>query len=182
MIPSPPLDADGALAANWHEVMAALKPGVLAPCCTCRRSSIWHWFDGERYHPLHNAPHCVTRLFEEWYAMIAAGEVRAAGALRLTGAYARRSSAVVVELGSRDGGSPYFRPGMPEGTPWTAVAKLADGREIVTPCAHNAEHAHAVNRRWRARARRGIAQPGQEQPVAGWIVDPTGQHSEKWDR
>jgi hypothetical protein len=186
MIPAPPLDADGALATSWHEVVAALRPGILAPCCICRRSSVWHWFDGECYHPLHNTLHCITHLFDEWRSMIVAGEVRSAGETRLTGAYARRARVggdAVTELSSRNGGSPYFWPGMPTGTPWTVVARLADGREVITPCAHNATHARRVNTRWCALARRGIAgHPGNAVPICGWIVDPAGQHLEKWDR
>lgn len=182
MIPSPPLDTDGALATSWHEVMAALQPGILAPCCICRRSSIWHWFDGDCYHPLHNTPHCVSHLLDEWRSMIVAGEARAIGPVRLTGAYARRARELPAELSSRDGGSPYFRPGMPAGTPWTAVAVLADGREVITPCAHSAAHAQRVNTRWQALARQRIAgYPGDAIPLSGWIVDPAGQHVEKWD-
>lgn len=181
MIPPPPLSADGALAVGWHEVSAALRPGILASCCVCRRSSVWHWFDGTRYHPLHNTPHCIAGLFDEWRALIAAGEVRSIEAVRLTGAYARRARDVPAELSSRDGGSPYFRPGMAAGTPWVAVAKLADGRELITPCAHNEAHARQVSARWHALARQGIAgYRGDAVPVSGWVVDPTGQHLAEW--
>lgn len=182
MIPPPPLTADGALATSWHEVMAALRPGILAPCCACQRSSIWHWFDGQCYHPLHNTEHCVTHLLEEWRAMIAAGETRPIGAVRLTGAYARRARGVPLELSSRNDGSPYFRPGMAAGTPWTAVTRLADGREIISPCGPNRDHAYRTNAHWRALSRQDSAiKLGDFLPVSGWIVDPTGQHLEKWD-
>jgi hypothetical protein len=185
MIPSPPLAA-GALITTPAVVLAELRPGILRPCCICKRSSVWHWLDERQYyHPLHNATHCIEHLFEEWYAMIAAGEVRSA-MTRLTGAYARRAGTTrtaPVALGSRDLGSPYFRPGMTEGTPWTAVARLADSRELITPCAHNPAHARRVNLRWKALAHQGIAAyPGDAPATAGWIVDPIGQLIEKWDR
>ena len=182
MIPPPPLDADGALATSWHEVATALRSGILAPCCVCRRSSVWHWFDGQCYHPLHNTPHCITGLLEEWRAVIAAGEARSIATVRLTGAYARRAQGVPTELSSRDGGSPYFQPGMVAGTPWVAVAKLADDRTLITPCAHNEAHARQVSARWHALARQNMAgYPGDAVPVSGWVVDPAGQHLDRWD-
>ena len=185
MIPSPPLE-DGALLLTSSAVLEALRPGILAACCVCKRSSVWHWLDdGQRYHPLHNTVHCVDALFAEWYAMIAAGEVRPVGAIQLTGAYARRASVTQlapVKLGSRDLGSPYFRPGMPEGTPWTAVTRLADGREVISPCGPNRAHAYATGAHWRALGRRGaMSGLGDFLPTAGWVVDPTGARCDEWE-
>jgi hypothetical protein len=103
------------------------------------------------------------------------------------GAYARRAAEqrgdvtpATARAMSVSMGSPYFIPGMPEGTPWTVVAEMPDGPPLVTPCGANVEHAHRVNRFRQAATARGDRPDGRSLPVGGHIVDPAGEIHERW--
>lgn len=187
MIPAPPLDTAGELATDATQVADALVPGTLSACCACRRGSIFHWSHDGRYVALH--PTCVPRLLEEWRALIASGQTAAVKTTgELVGAYARRAA---QRSGSRRApgravsaslGSPYFIPGMPEGAPWVAVADRLDDVPLITPCGLNEAHARLVNARRRAATAHGFGPNlSSTLPIAGWVVDPAGEISDRWD-
>lgn len=193
MIPNPPLGGpfrrDDELAVNRWTLIANLVGGILAPCCACHQSSATYWEHGGRYTPLHER--CVDHLIREWREMVAHGEADAPPpAERPMGAYARRAAARAVERGDRPTvgravsvnlGSPYFIPGMAEGTPWTAVAEMPDGIRRISPAGDHEAHARRVCALWRAAAARGFVDTfGGQLPVRGYVVDPTGARSDEW--
>lgn len=187
MIPAPPLDAAGELALSATQVAVALVPGTLSACCACRRGSIWHWEHDGRYVPLHRT--CIGKLIEEWQALIASGQTESVQTTgKLAGAYARRAAArsgasrPPTRAVSASLGSPYFRPGMPEGAPWVAVADMSSDVPLITPCGLNEAHARQVNDRRRAATEHGFA-PDLHGPLprGGWVVDPAGAISDRWN-
>jgi hypothetical protein len=190
MIPNPPL-RDGQLAVNSWTLVANLVGGILAVCCTCHHATVTHWEHEERYVPLHER--CAGHLVQEWRAMLAQGDAEAAPPVEQPmGAYARRAARRPVEVAagrpafaratSASLGSPYFIPGMPEGTPWVAVAEVSDGGRLVTPCGFNESHARKVNVHRRASTVLGHpAGPRNLAPMRGYVVDPTGARSDAWE-
>jgi hypothetical protein len=187
MIPPPPLTENGRLALNRRDVQAALVGGILACCCVCPHSSVTHWEHEGRYAPLHER--CAAHLVAEWRELIANDQVNmAAPAGRPLGAYARRAATrgvpekQVFRTFSISLGSKYFVPGMPEGAPWVAVADMPNGIDLVTPCGMNEEHARRTNVFHRASTARGFTAGHLGLvPVGGWVVDPTGAVSDRWD-
>jgi hypothetical protein len=188
MIPNPPL-RDGQLAANNWTLIANLVGGILATCCTCHQTTATHWEHEGRYVPLHER--CAGHLIQEWRTMLAQGDAQAAPPVeRPMGAYARRTAArptvadrpTFTRATSVSLGSPYFIPGMPEGTPWVAVAEMSDGGKLITPCSFNESHARKVNTHRRASTARGhLAGPRNLATVRGYVVDPTGVLSDAWE-
>lgn len=189
MIPNPPLTSEGELAVNHWTLLANLVGGILATCCACAQASATHWHHDGRYVPLHER--CAGHLVREWRTMIEHGQADIAPpAERPLGAYARRAAAKAVETGnapvvgravSVSLGSPFFIPGMPEGTPWVAVAQMSDGIPRISPAGLNEAHARRVNEVWRVSAARGFAATfGGRLPLGGYVCDPTGARSQEW--
>lgn len=185
MIPTPPLTESGELPETLEaDVRAALVSGVLSACGLCGHGTIWHWPRAGRYAPLH--PHCVDKVVDAWREM--AAEERSSATPpsgRLTGAYARRAQAAGRPDHRRSAsaslGSPFFIPGMPEGAPWVAVARMGDdGVSVVCPCELNEGHARKVNRHYRALTLAGYPILPGRFAVAGHVLDPTGAISDPW--
>jgi hypothetical protein len=190
MIPPPPLTEDGELALNEWGVKATLVGGILARCCVCPHSSVTHWGYEGRYVPLHER--CASHLVAEWRELIANDQTSVAVPVgRPLGAYARRMAAqagrgadasTVYRVTSVSLGSPYFRPGMPEGAPWVAVANMSGDVPLISPAGANGEaHVRRVNELWRASAVRGFMLTfGGRLPLGGYVMDPTGARSDEW--
>lgn len=190
MIPNPPLNEDGELAASRWTLLANLVGGILSTCCTCRVASATHWEHEGRYIPLHER--CVDHLIQEWRTMIAHEEASLPAPVeRPMGAYARRAAARVVgperppvayRAVSVSLGSPFFIPGMEEGAPWVAVANMPDGIPRISPAGANGEaHVRKVNSLWQAAAVRGYTLTFDGVlPLGGYVCDPTGARLEEW--
>lgn len=190
-VPNPPRDEHGALASNRYHVLASVRPGILGSCCACGHTCGTWWHDGTgAYTALHER--CAPKLVEMWQAMIedGIGETPAVG--RLTGAYARRAAARAggrtgtdrtappISVRSVDRGSPFFRPGMPDGSPWVAFGQSITGQPLV-PCGSQQAARDAVTR-WRSYSERDITPPGMTTVVGGVVVGPDGALSESWGR
>lgn len=188
MIPTPPLTDDGELAVNRWTLLVNIVGGILSPCCACRHTSATYWHREGRYVPLHER--CVDHLISEWRMLIEQGQASIPEPTgRQMGAYARRAASrapsgtapVLTRTASVSLGSPYFIPGMPEGTPWTAVAEMPDGIPLITPCGPQEDYARKVNGTRRAATALGqrCGSAGQV-PLGGYVVDPTGARSDEW--
>lgn len=179
-LPAPPRTAQGALAVDRYQVVADMCEGLLSACCVCGQSGGWWWRQECTYFPLHSR--CVPKLIEFWTSMIAEGAQETMRSAPLVGAYARRAaarSATVTRPASVDGGSPYFRPGMPAGAPWTVCVLTVVGVSIV-PCGLNAEYARALAGRQRAAQDAGVPGSHGAQIVGGCVVGPDGAVSCQW--
>lgn len=192
--PDPPLNEHGRLAVNTADVQAALVDGLLGGCCVCQHSTIWWWPapDGS-FHPLHSS--CARRLLARWAERVESGDtdtpsVAPEVASAALGAYARRARASggpatvaprqATRTRSRSLGSPYFRPGMPEGSPHTIVARTGDGETLAIPATGPRSAASALSR-YQALARTG--QPyrlGGPVLVGAAIVGPDGKITDRW--
>jgi hypothetical protein len=186
----PPLNEHGRLAVNVADVAEHLEYGLTSGCSACDHSTIHYWRTptGE-YIPVH--PGCARRLVEQWRERVETGDVDqepelGGGARR--GAYARRSGpsgervhpARPTSKPSRSLGSPWFRPGMPEGAPWMVIVETHNGR-------HNYEHgdseAHArtVLGRYQSLTEAGLPlSPGEPHAVGAALLDPTGTVVDGW--
>lgn len=194
MIPAPPLTDDGKLAQDYWQVRVNIVGGISGLCCVCRQDGATHWDNDGQFVALHER--CVLHLIQEWQTMIENGEAKlAAPTERLLGAYARRAAERSGQVGpelvaaessvSMSLGSPFFQPGMPKGTPWVAVAEMADGRPImISPAGASEAHARKVNRHWQAAASRGfvLTFSGRGLPNGGYVCDPTGARLDAWTR
>lgn len=170
-------------------IISELCPGIVGACCVCDHGTGWWWRQDRDYHPLHDR--CVERLIEMWAQMTDTTEQPVVVSSRRTGAYARRAGAVAARPAttepatpvrtrtvSRDGGSPYFRPGMPEGAPWIACVLTTAGLSI-TPCSANEQAARSVAGQWAALGRGQFPHKGAQ--VAGaWVVGPDGTVIPVW--
>lgn len=175
-LPTPPRTPQGELDATVVSVMAELHSGILAACCVCQHSSSFWWRHDREYHPLHER--CVDRLIELWGQMGASGAA-APQVTRRTGAYARRAAvsaepAAVARAVSVDLGSPFFRPGMPQGAPWTACALTMTGVSFV-PCGLNEDFARTTVNRWAILMQQGAPGGPRDTMIAGCsLVGPDG--------
>jgi hypothetical protein len=190
-LPAPPTDDSGQLAINRYGVLGALYDGVLAPCGACGQTTGWWWRQGgddngvgASYYPVHQR--CVDRMIETWREMIADGGGAGLSGAPLAGAYARRAAArgktgmMVATLRSINSGSPYFRPGMSAGTPWTAVARSALGGVVIAPCGGHEWRAIEITRRWQVLSRHSRTSPGEAPMIGGCVVGPDGAVSCGW--
>jgi hypothetical protein len=152
----------------------------------CDHSAGRWWRSGQEYYPLHDR--CVTRLVELWSELDTTVEPMASTPARRTGAYARRLATtarhpatppVLTSGASRDGGSPFFRPGMSAGAPWVACT-LTMASLMITPCADNKAHAQRVAANYAALARAGQPAPAGADIAGTWIVGPDGTVTPVW--
>lgn len=189
LLPAPPLNPQGRLAVNVADIAGHLEYGLTSGCAVCEHSAI-HWWrmpTGE-YIPVHGS--CVRRLVEHWHERIASGDVGqpelGGGARR--GAYARRASPTGARVHparprsapSRSLGSPYFRPGMSEGSPWVIVVESEHGR-LVFVHGDSEAHARKVLGHYAALTRHG--QPvtwGGPNAFGAVLLDPTGAIVDCW--
>lgn len=194
MIPPPPRDAVGELAENQWSLGLAMVDGVTGACSVCPDTTITWWRDDRErrptYWPIHQR--CLPKLVQIWREMIAEGSTGGLAGAPLAGAYARRAAAraaaaqvsvaAVARLGVRsvDLGSPYFRPGMPEGSPVTAVAASAIGWITGTHCGADVAAAEALVRRWETLAAADRPGPGIAPSVGGCVVGPDGAVGYRW--
>ncbi|HZA71307.1 MAG TPA: hypothetical protein VE476_00180, partial [Propionibacteriaceae bacterium] len=136
LLPPPPLNEHGRLAVGASDVAAALTTGLAGACTVCDHSAIHWWLTSTgEYIPVHET--CTRRLVDGWNERVTTGDVGQpdldSGPRR--GAYARRSTATGARVHpprprsrpSRSLGSPWFRPGMPEGAPWAIVVESHHG-------------------------------------------------------
>lgn len=184
--PAPPRNERGELATSRYQVLDNLHSGLLGSCCACGQTSGTWWHDGARgYTALHER--CIDHLIEMWQAMIddGIGETPLSG--KLTGAYARRAAARAPVSAARpsagprsiDRGSPFFRPGMNDGTPWVAWGQTVLGRPLA-PCGHNEQAARTIVARWRAAEAIGAVAPGQSLVIGAVVIGPDGALSDAW--
>lgn len=187
-IPVPPRDERGELATNRYHVLDNLRAGLLGSCCACGHTCGTWWHDGAHgYHALHER--CADRLVEIWASMIEEGIGERPATGRMTGAYARRAAAraqvggiapvVTVSPGSIDRGSPFFRPGMTDGSPWVAWGQTVVGRPLA-PCGHNEAGARRIVARWRAAEKLGVFEPGGALVLGAVVISPDGALSDGW--
>jgi hypothetical protein len=197
VLPDPPLTyLDGVhpeLAVSLDEVLAALTLGLLAGCCVCGHGTGTWWPDGppegnSTWWALHE--HCAPRLLEQWRQRIVAGdaETRSAARAPAAGAYARRASrttstpvraAVQAALPSRSSGSRWWRPGMPEGTPWALLTDTNLGQ--IVHLDDSVRHPRDILRRFALLTEQG--QPiasGGTYAAGGALFHPTGRLIEQW--
>lgn len=183
-LPPVPRDSAGAPCPSRHVVLDQLCPGILGCCRVCDQATGWWWRHGRDYYPLHDR--CIGRLVELWAQVD--DVVAPTGPVRRTGAYARRAAAhsvpqvvTPVQTGatSRDGGSPYFRPGMPAGAPWVACVLTMAG-VAVAPCSLNEQGARDAAAHWGALGRAGFPHSGGAQIAGSWVVDPDGTVFPVW--
>lgn len=188
LLPPPPLNEHGRLAVNAADVAEHLEYGLTSACVVCDHSAL-HWWrmpDG-LYIPVHGA--CTGRLIEGWHERIESGDhldqPDLGGARR--GAYARRSSASGARVHpprakavpSRSLGSPWFRPGMAEGTPWVLITETHNGRTVEV--FDSREHTEGVMVRTELLAARGLPRSlGGALAVGGALLDPTGAVVSGW--
>jgi hypothetical protein len=191
--PAPPRNERGELAIGRYQLLDSLHSGLLGSCCACGHTCGTWWHDGARgYVALHER--CTGRLIEMWQAMIEDGIGEAPVSGKLTGAYARRAAARAQASGvsgatapsplaprSIDRGSPFFRPGMADGSPWAAWAQTSVDRPLV-PCGGNEQAARAVVARWRAANALGVHDPGRALVLGAVVVGPDGAISDGWGR
>lgn len=189
MLPAPPLNEHGRLAVNAVDVAEHLETGLTSGCSVCEHSAMHHWrMPTGEYIPIH--PACVRRLIEQWRERVATGDVDtptvATGARR--GAYARRATATGARVHpprakaapSRSMGSPWFRPGMPEGAPWVIVIESTHGR-LTFVHTTGEEHARKVLRTDAALTERGLPLwPAGPMAVGAALIDPTGDIVDGW--
>jgi hypothetical protein len=169
-------------------IMSELRSGILGACCVCDHATGWWWQRDRDYYPMHDR--CVERLIELW-AQTEDVVARPVGPVRRTGAYARRAATLSTSTSnapieparsvriSRDGGSPYFRPGMPVGAPWVACV-LTTANMSVVPCSNNEASARGIAARWAASARAGHPYSNDAEIVGSWVVGPDGVLSPIW--
>jgi hypothetical protein len=192
--PDPPRNEHGRLAVNTADVRAALVDGLTGGCCVCQHSTIWWWPapDGT-FHPLHSG--CAPRLLARWAERIESGDIETPAvapevASAALGAYARRARAhggpaavtppQATRTASRSMGSPYFRPGMPHGSPHTIVARTTDGEILAIPTT-GIRRARTTLSRFQ-----GLTHMGQPYRLGGpmlagaAIVGPDGKITEQW--
>jgi hypothetical protein len=190
-LPPPPRDESGELATHRWQVITELRGGISAACACCGQTTGTWWCDasGARaaFYPVHER--CVDKLIEAWREMIAHGVDQGLVSAALTGAYARRAAARTAATGSAhtvvasrsvDGGSPYFRPGMAQGTPWTACARSALGQVVITPCGGDEQRAVMLVVQWETLARGNHHGPGTAPVLGGAVVGPDGRASHCW--
>lgn len=184
----PPLNEHGRLAVNAADIADHLEYGQTSACVACEHSAI-HWWrmpTGE-YIPVHAS--CAHRLIEQWHERIETGDIdqpELTGGAR-AGAYARRATATGARVHpprprsvpSRSLGSPWFRPGMAEGTPWVLVSETSNGRavELFT----GRDHAEQVMRHTALLAAQGQPRSfGSPVAVGSVLLDPTGAVVDGW--
>ena len=185
------MDDSGQLAVNRYSVLGALHGGILASCGMCGQTTAWWWRHGGEdsgigasYYPVHQR--CVDRMIETWREMVADGGGAGLSGAPLAGAYARRAAArgktgpAVTASRSISWGSPYFRPGMPAGAPWTAVARSVLGNVVIAPCDRYEQRAIEVTHRWQVLSERFQTGPGEVPVVGGCVVGPDGAVSCGW--
>jgi hypothetical protein len=195
--PDPPLNEHGRLAVSTADVQAALVDGLTGGCCVCQHSTIWWWpaADGT-FHPLHSG--CARRLLARWAERVESGDVDTPAvvpevASAALGAYARRARATggpaalapprATRTRSRSLGSPYFRPGMPEGSPHTIVARTAeeDGGQLLVIPTTGAHNAAQVLSHYAALTLQGRPyRLGGPRLAGAAVVDPTGAIVQQW--
>lgn len=189
LLPPPPLNEHGRLAVNAADITATLTTGLASGCSACDHSTI-HWWpmpDGT-YIPVH--PGCARRLIEHWHERVATGDVTETevrtGPRR--GAYARRATSTGARVHpprpasrpSRSLGSPWFRPGMPEGAPWVIVIESTHGR-LNFVHSDNEEHVRKVFWRDAALTERGIPlYPAGPMGLGAALLDATGAPVAYW--
>lgn len=189
LLPPPPLNEHGRLAVNSADVAEHLEYGLTSACLVCEHSAI-HWWrmpDG-LYIPVHAT--CTGRMVEHWRERIESGDLDepelATGARR--GAYARRSTETGARVHppraktapSRSLGSPWFRPGMPEGAPWAIIVESHHGR-LNFVHSDDEGHVRKVLRQDRALTERGLPLwPGGPMAVGAALLDPTGAIVDRW--
>jgi hypothetical protein len=190
LLPPPPLNDHDRLAVNAADIAAALVDGLTSACVACDHSA-FHWWrmpDG-LYLPVHAA--CADRVIGHWRERIDTGDLEQpaldTGARR--GAYARRSTATGARvhpprakaMPSRSLGSPWFRPGMPEGAPWAIVIESHHGR-LNFVHGDNEAHAREVFRFYEATTRGGmpLLSIGGPTAVGAVLLDPTGAIVDRW--
>jgi hypothetical protein len=194
LLPDPPLNAHGRLAVNTADVQAALVDGITGGCCVCQHSTIWWWPapDGT-FHPLHSG--CARRLLARWGERVESGDIGTPSvspevASAALGAYARRARALggpaalapptASRTRSRSQGSPYFRPGMPEGMPFTIVARTDAGELLVISTA-GLRNAQVMLTRYEALSGLGLPfKIGGPVLVGAAIIGPDGTAVEQW--
>ena len=188
--PPPPLNDHGRVAVNTADVAGALEDGLNCGCVVCDHSTRYHWrMPSGEYIPIHAG--CVPRLVAHWHERVEAGDVDqpevVSGARR--GAYARRATSTGARvhpprarsLPSSSMGSPWFRPGMPQGAPWIIVIESTHGR--LTFChGDNEPHAREVLRFYRATTANGtpLLFPGGPVAVGAALLDPAGDVVDGW--
>lgn len=189
LLPAPPLNEHGRLAVNAADVAGHLEYGLTSSCVACEHSAI-HWWrmpDGT-YIAVHAA--CVGRLVDGWRDRIESGDLHEPelGNAARRGAYARRSTATGARVHpprakaapSRSMGSPWFRPGMPEGSPWVIVIESRHGR-LNFVHSDDEGHARKVFGRDKALTEHGIPLwPGGPMAVGAVLLDPTGAIVARW--
>lgn len=190
LLPSPPLNEHGRLAVNTADIADHLVTGLTSSCSACDHSAIHYWrMPTGEYFPVH--PNCAHRVIEHWTEQINSGETNApdlaTGARR--GAYARRASPTGARVHpprakaqpSRSLGSPWFRPGMPEGTPWVLITETHNGRMVTMPSSASRERTEAAMGHYRALAAQHLPiSPGGPLAVGGALMDPTGAIVATW--
>lgn len=188
-LPSPPLNEHGRLAVNVADVADNLRYGLTSGCVACDHSTI-HWWPAPtgEYIPVH--PTCAGRLVGHWRERIESGDVgqpELGGGSR-RGAYARRATDTGARIHpprpaskpSRSLGSPYFRPGMPEGAPWAVVVETHNGRDVFLH-GDNEQHARHVLGHYEALTRRGLPiSLGGPLATGAALLDPTGAVVDGW--
>lgn len=189
LLPAPPLNEHGRLAVNSADIADHLEYGLTSSCVACDHSAI-HWWrmpSGE-YISVHAS--CALRLVTHWRERIESGDVDqpelGGGARR--GAYARRSGTTgervhpprAASKPSRSLGSPFFRPGMPEGSPWAIVVESHHGR-LNYVHGDNEAHARKVFGHYEALTERGWPiMWGGPMAVGAALLDPTGAIVDGW--
>lgn len=157
--------------------------GLLGTCVVCGHGAGWWYPHAGQYRCAHPTGRCLESLSEtlaELDRVVAprTGPVRGAWA-RIAGtamSTGPRFDAVRRGLGE---GSPFFVPGMTEGSPWVAVAETNFG--ILTCVSTTEEHARKVGAHYRAAAERGYSVGGPtSRGFAGAVIDPTGALSQQW--
>jgi hypothetical protein len=188
-LPAPPLNEHSRLAVNTADITGALVQGLVGSCATCGHSVPWWWCmpDGT-YVAVH--PGCARKLIEHWHQRIETGDVEEAPVVASArrGAYARRASPTGARVHpprprsapSRSLGSPWFRPGMPEGAPWVIVVESTHGRLTFTH-GPGEEHARGVLSHYEALTRRDLPLWfGGPVGLGAALIDPTGAIVDGW--
>jgi hypothetical protein len=189
MPPVPPLDEHGRLAVDTADIVGHLEYGMIGGCSACGHTAV-HWWrmPAGEYIPVHEG--CAHRLVAGWRERVEAGDLRApdlaAGARR--GAYARRAAPDGSRVHpprpasrrSRSLGSPFFRPGMPEGAPWVIVVESHHGR-LNFVHGDDEVHARAVLGHYEALTGRGWPISwGGPVAVGAVLLDPSGAVVDRW--
>jgi len=188
-LPSPPLNEHGRLAVNTADIAEHLEYGLTSGCMACQHSTI-HWWrmpTGE-YIPVHAS--CAHRLVEHWRQRVDSGDVDQPelGGEARRGAYARRSTATGARVHparpaskpSRSQGSPWFRPGMPDGAPWMVILETHNGRHNYDH-GDNEAHARKVLGHYQALAEQGMPiSYGGPLATSAALLDPTGAVVDGW--